>query len=238
MFKTIAHLRRDYGLGSMSRNDLEPDPLAQFDKWFAQAEDTRFSPSRLRRIGIGFYKWVQLAFGAAPVDVNAMALATADKDGRPSVRMVLLKGIDERGFVFYTNYESRKGQELSENPHGALVFYWSDLERQVCITGQISKLPREESQAYFRTRPKPARLAAWASKQSTAISSRRELEERWQQAAAKYPGDHVPLPPFWGGYVLAPTRIEFWQGRLNRLHDRFCYTKQSDGRWSLERLAP
>ena len=217
---------------------MASDPFVQFNQWFAQAEETRFAVSRLRRIAVGFYKWVQLVFGAAPVDSNAMALATADKEGRPSVRIVLLKGVDERGFIFYTNYDSRKGHELTENPNAALVFYWPDLERQVCIAGKISKLPREESEAYFRSRPKPARLAAWASKQSAVIDSRSALEERWQQVAACYPGGHVPLPPFWGGYVLSPTRIEFWQGRLNRLHDRFRYAKQGDGRWTMDRLSP
>lgn len=234
----LADRRRDYGLGALSRNDMDRKPFAQFAKWFEQAEETRFAGSRLRRISVGFYKWVQLAFGKRPVDSNAMVLATADKEGRPSARTVLLKGMDERGFIFYTNYESRKGHELSQNPNAALAFYWPELERQICVAGTVSKLPREESETYFKSRPKPARIAAWASKQSTPVDSRRELEEKWEWIAARYPEENVPLPPFWGGYVLSPVRIEFWQGRLNRLHDRFCYSKQPDGRWSLERLAP
>lgn len=235
---SIADIRRDYGLGALSRNDLERKPFVQFSKWFEEAEAARFSRSRLRRIGIGFYKSLQLLFGRRAVDTNAMVLATVDKEGRPSARTVLLKGVDERGFIFYTNYESRKGRELSENPNAAMVFYWPELERQVCIAGTVSKLPREESEAYFKTRPKPARIAAWASKQSAIVDNRRELEEKWQWIAARYPDEAVPLPPFWGGYVLSPARIEFWQGRLNRFHDRFCYSKRSDGHWSLDRLAP
>jgi len=142
---------------------MERDPFVQFNKWLDQARETRFSASRLRRIAVGFYKWLQLVFGKPPVDVTAMVLATADKTGRPSARTVLLKGVDYRGFIFYTNYESQKGRELAENPYAALVFYWPDLERQVCISGQVSKLPREESEAYFKTRPKGARIAAWSS---------------------------------------------------------------------------
>jgi pyridoxamine 5'-phosphate oxidase len=171
------------------------------------------------------------------VDVNAMVLATVDKAGRPSARAVLLKGADERGFIFFTNYDSRKGHELADNPNAALTFYWPDLERQVCVAGGVGKLPQAESEAYHQSRPKGSRLAVWASNQSRVVADRAALDKRWNEMAAKFPGD-VPLPPYWGGYVLKPERIEFWQGRLNRLHDRFCYTRQPDNSWKLERLAP
>jgi pyridoxamine 5'-phosphate oxidase len=235
---SLASLRREYGFASLSRNDLERNPFTQFSKWFQEAAETRFSGSWLRRIAIGFYKWLQLVFGKPPVDTNAMVLATAGKDGRPSARTVLLKGVDQRGFIFYTNYDSRKGLELTENPNAALVFYWPDLERQICISGPVARLPLEESEAYFNSRPKAARIAAWASKQSTVVDSRAELEEKWQWMSARYPNEAVPLPSYWGGYVLAPDRIEFWQGRPNRMHDRFRYTKRADQSWRIERLAP
>lgn len=233
----LADLRREFALGGLRRRDLDTDPVAQFRSWFQQASGQR-AGGRLRRVGIALYKCLQAVLGAEPTDVNAMALATADKEGRPSARMVLLKGVDERGFIFYTNYESRKGDELTENPQAALVFYWAEFERQICITGSVKKLPREESEAYFRTRPRGSRLAAWASRQSAVVGSRPELEQNWEAAEAKYAGADVPLPPYWGGYVLSPSRMEFWQGRVNRLHDRFCYTRQPDGRWLIERLAP
>ena len=167
-----------------------------------------------------------------------MVLATADKIGRPSTRIVLLKDVDERGFTFFTNYESRKGHELAENPHAALNFPWIDLERQICISGTATKVSREESSAYFKLRPRGSRLGAWASQQSQVISSRTLLEERMKLLEQQYPGEEVPLPPNWGGYLLSPTQIEFWQGRPNRLHDRFCYFKQADGSWKINRLSP
>jgi pyridoxamine 5'-phosphate oxidase len=172
------------------------------------------------------------------MDLTAMMLATADKEGRPSARMVLLKGVDQRGFVFYTNYDSRKGHELAENPQAALVFYWSDQERQVCVAGQISKLSPAESDAYFKSRPRGSQLGAWASEQSAVVRDRAALEEKWKQVEAQYQGQEVLRPPFWGGYLLSPTRIEFWQGRPNRLHDRFRYTRQPDKTWLIERLSP
>jgi pyridoxamine 5'-phosphate oxidase len=172
------------------------------------------------------------------MDVNAMTLATADKNGRPSARVVLLKGLDERGFMFYTNYDSRKSQELTENPQAALVFYWSDLERQVCIAGEVSKLPALESDAYFKSRPRGSQIAAWVSHQSDVIPDRAALETKCRQLEAQYAGQAVPRPPNWGGYVLTPNRIEFWQGRPDRLHDRFRYTRQVDGGWQIERLSP
>ena len=193
---------------------------------------------RLRKFLIRVYKAVLLIPEPERIDVNAMTLATVDPQGNPSARIVLLKGVDERGFIFYTNYNSRKGQELAQNPHGALVFYWPDQERQVCIAGTIDKLPAAESDAYFRTRPRGSRIAAWASDQSEGISGRAALEARWQQCQQQYPGSGVPRPPHWGGYVLAPTRVEFWQGRPNRLHDRFRYARRPAGTWRIERLCP
>jgi len=199
---------------TLTRRDLDPDPLAQFRAWLEAAE-------------------------AAGVRMpNAMTLATASLDGRPSARSVLLRGLDERGFVFFTNYESRKGRQLSENPHAALVFLWKDLERQVCVTGTVERTSREESEAYFRTRPRDARLGAWASRQSAVIGSRTELEARFEELARRYPGEDVQLPPFWGGFRLFPDTIEFWQGRRHRLHDRFRYSRQPEEVWAIERLSP
>ena len=237
MLMAIADLRREYNLTGLRRSDLDADPIAQFKKWFDQAAGARAS-GRVRKFCIRLYKALLLATGAEPMDLTAMTLATADKQGRPSARVVLLKGVDQRGFVFFTNYDSRKGQELAENPQAALVFYWSDQERQVCIAGEVSKLPPAESDAYFKTRPRGSRVAAWASQQSAVIRDRAALEEKWQQMEAQYAGQEVPRPPFWGGYLLSPTRIEFWQGRPNRLHDRFRYTRQPDNTWLIERLSP
>lgn len=233
----LGELRRDYGTGSLRRKDLADDPMAQFRVWFEQASGLSRG-GRWRRVGIALYKLWQALLGRAPLDANAMALATASLEGQPSVRTVLLKGVDARGFVFYTNYDSRKGRELTANPRAALVFYWPDWERQVCITGTVSRLPREESEAYFKTRPRGAQLAAWASNQSDVIADRQTLEVRWEQMARRFEGQPVPLPPNWGGFVLAPDQIEFWQGRLNRLHDRFRYSRQPDGSWRIERLCP
>lgn len=234
---SIADVRREYSLTGLRRSDLEAEPIAQFRKWFDQATGARAS-GRVRKFFIRLYKRLLLASGAEPLDLTAMTLATVDPQGRPSARVVLLKGVDQRGFVFYTNYDSRKGKELGENPEAALVLYWPDQERQVCIAGEVSKLPPGESDAYFRTRPHGSRLAAWASKQSAPIKDRAELEEQWKQMEARFAGQEVPRPPFWGGYLLSPKRVEFWQGRPNRLHDRFCYTRQSDGCWRIERLSP
>lgn len=172
------------------------------------------------------------------MEINSMTLATADAQGRPSARTVLLKGLDPRGFVFFTNYDSRKGNELDANPHAALVFYWADMERQVCVAGEVTRVSREESEAYFKSRPRGSRIAAWASTQSEVITDRPALEEKWRTIEKQYPGEEVPLPLFWGGYVLNPTRIEFWQGRPNRMHDRFRYTRGTEGAWRIERLAP
>jgi len=233
----IADIRREYGAGGLNRQDLEADPLAQFDQWFKQAA-AQSGGSRFRKIGIALFKLWQAILGRAPADVNAMVLATVDKNGIPSTRTVLLKGVDDRGFIFFTNYDSRKGHELEENPNAALTFYWPELERQVCVAGEVTKVPREESEKYFKSRPKGSRLSAWASQQSVVVEDRKTLEKRWQEIAAKFSGDDVPIPPNWGGYVLSPSRIEFWQGRASRLHDRFRYTRQAGGRWLMERLAP
>ena len=229
----IAHIRRDYSTGELRRADLDANPMAQFDSWFAQAS----SGGRWRKIGIALFKLWHAILGHSPADVNAMALATVDKSGRPSTRHVLLKGVDARGFIFFSNHDSRKGLELAENPNAALTFYWPDLERQVCIAGLVAKISREETEAYFKSRPRGSRLATWASNQRDVVADRAALDAKWNQVAAKFPND-VPLPPNWGGYVLKPERIEFWQGRPSRLHDRFCYMRQPDNSWKLERVSP
>jgi len=210
----IADLRKKYKPASLRRKGLAGDPFRQFHKWFRKALETvRGEP-------------------------NAMMLATADQSGRPSARTVLLKSFDKHGFVFYTNYKSRKGRELAENPHAALVFYWAELQRQVCIAGLVRKIPREESEAYFQSRPLESRLAAWVSPQSQVISGRDVLEEGMQLMKQKYRRRKVPLPPHWGGFLLAPVSIEFWQGRPNRLHDRFRYIRWRKKGWTIEQLAP
>jgi pyridoxamine 5'-phosphate oxidase len=233
----IADLRREYSLTGMRWKDLEADPIVQFRKWFDQASGARAS-GRVRKFFIRLYKRLLLASGAESLDLTAMMLATVDRQGRPSARVVLLKGVDQRGFVFFTNYESRKGQELAGNPQAALVFYWPDQERQVSIAGEVNKLTPAESDAYFRTRPHGSRLAAWASKQSSTVKDRAALEEKWKQMDTRYADQDIPRPPFWGGYLLSPGRIEFWQGRPNRLHDRFRYTQQPNKTWLIERLSP
>jgi pyridoxamine 5'-phosphate oxidase len=211
---SIADLRREYSLAGLTEQELDPNPIQQFRKWFDQA------------------------LAAGIVEPNAMVLATVDAAGQPSTRIVLLKAVDERGFSFFTNYESRKGRELAGNPRAAVTFPWIALERQVCIAGTVTKLTRVDAEAYFKLRPRGSRLGACASRQSEVISGRALLEERMHKLAARYPGDDIPTPPNWGGYLLAPIEIEFWQGRENRLHDRLRYQKQPDGRWKIERLSP
>ncbi len=233
----IADLRREYKLTGLRRDDLDADPLAQFRRWFDQAAAVRPS-GRVRRFFIGFYKSMLQIVGIEPMEVNAMTLTTVDLQGKPSARIVLLKGVDGRGFIFFTNYESRKGRELAGNPNAALVFYWASQERQVCVAGVVSKLSREESEAYFKSRPRGSQLAAWTSHQSDVVVDRAALEARWQELSAQYSGKEIPMPPYWGGYVLTPERVEFWQGRPSRLHDRFCYSRQPVGGWRLQRLWP
>jgi pyridoxamine 5'-phosphate oxidase len=234
---SIADLRREYNLTGLRRADLAPDPMVQFQRWFDQAAGARAS-GRLRKLLIRTYKSLLLSAGAEPLDVNAMTLATADKDGRPSARIVLLKGLNSRGFIFYTNYDSRKGRELAQNSAASLVFYWGEQERQVCVAGLVERLPVEESEAYFKSRPRGSRIGAWASRQSEVVRDRAELEARWREIEAKYPGQEIPKPENWGGFVLRPARIEFWQGRPSRMHDRFRYSRQADQSWAIERLAP
>jgi pyridoxamine 5'-phosphate oxidase len=233
---SLAELRREYNLSGLERTDLDPDPLVQFRKWFDQVAGSR-AGGRFRKFFVRLYKSVLMLGNIEQIDINAMTLATVDREGRPSARVVLLKGFDERGFVFYTNYHSRKGQELSGNPHAALVFYWPDQERQVCVAGQVRQVPAGESDTYFQSRPRGSRIAAWASDQSAVVANRAALEKKWKEFEAQYPGE-VPRPPHWGGYVLEPSRVEFWQGRPNRLHDRFRYTRQADKGWQIERLCP
>jgi pyridoxamine 5'-phosphate oxidase len=186
---------------------------------------------------VEFARWFEEAVKAELHEPNAMTLATATADGAPSARIVLLKGFDESGFVFFTDYRSRKGAELTENPRAALVFYWPELERQIRITGSTERTDRQESEAYFQTRPRGSRLSAWVSHQSQVIAGRKELDERVPELERRYPDDDIPVPPYWGGFRLRPDSIEFWQGRSSRLHDRIRYVRSGDS-WRIERLSP
>jgi len=211
---SLAELRKNYSLGSLDVADVDPNPFRQFDTWFAQAVEAKLP------------------------EPNTMTLATVDSRGRPSARIVLIKGVDERGFVFFTNYDSRKGRELADNPHASLLFYWIELERQVRIEGTVVKTSPAESDQYFHSRPLGSRIGAWASEQSQVIENRAVLEAREKQISAQY-GEHPPRPPHWGGYRLAPDAIEFWQGRPSRLHDRLLYTRAAEGgEWQIARLSP
>jgi pyridoxamine 5'-phosphate oxidase len=211
---SLADLRTEYSLAGLSEKDLARDPFRQFEKWFQEVE------------------------AAKVPEPNAAVLASATRDGRPSARTVLLKGVDGRGFVFYTNYDSRKGRELEANPRATLVFPWIGLERQVIVEGPVVKVAREESEAYFHSRPLASQLAAWASAQSSIIAGRAVLEEAMKAVERKYAGKEAPLPPNWGGFRLAPETVEFWQGRRSRLHDRLRFRREAGGGWVVERLAP
>jgi pyridoxamine 5'-phosphate oxidase len=206
--------RYDHAATGLRRRDLDPDPIKQFSNWFTAAIEAQIR------------------------DVNAMSLATASASGEPSVRIVLLKGFDQDGFVFFTNYESEKGRQLEANPYAALGFYWVELDRQIRVTGKVEKTSRQESEHYFHSRPAGSQLGAWASRQSEVIDARRILDARMAEMVERFGDGPVPLPPHWGGYRLRPTTVEFWQGRSNRLHDRFRYTRAENGAWIIDRLSP
>jgi len=210
---SISDLRQDYRLHGLHETEIDPDPIKQFELWFAQAQ------------------------AAGGVEPNAMTVATASADGEPSARIVLLKGLDDRGFVFYTNYESAKGRDLAENARAALLFYWPQLERQVRVSGNVTKITREESERYFHSRPLGSQIGAAASHQSEILDDREALEAEFARLEEVYKGRNVPLPDFWGGYRVSPDWIEFWQGRPSRLHDRLRYLREGD-EWRVVRLSP
>jgi pyridoxamine 5'-phosphate oxidase len=214
MSNSIADIRTDYKLHSLDETDVASDPVAQFTRWWDEA------------------------INSAVDEVNAMTLATASKEGHPSARIVLLKGYDAQGFIFFTNYNSQKGKELEDNPRAALVFFWKELERQVRIEGIVAKIPDSESDTYFESRPAGSRIGAWASPQSETISDRKVIEHNFLDFENKYGTGDIPRPPHWGGYIVKTTLFEFWQGRSSRLHDRIQYTIQPGGNWKIERLAP
>ena len=210
----VADMRRSATGFALDRDDLNDDPIVQFEDWFRHACET------------------------IPMDPNAVTLSTVNSEMRPSSRTVLLKSFDENGFVFYTNYDSKKATHIETNPNVSLLFFWSEAARQVKIRGTARKLSHKESLGYFLSRPRGSQLGAWVSAQSSVISSRSLLENKFQEIKQKFKDKEVPLPSFWGGYRVVPDEIEFWQGRRNRLHDRFQYTKQDDGSWEIARLAP
>lgn len=214
MDKNIADLRQDYTLQGLSETEINSNPFLQFKEWFDQA------------------------LSANILEPNAMTVATATTEAKPSARMVLLKDFDERGFVFYTNYNSQKARELAENPQAALVFWWAELQRQIRICGRVEKISDTESDKYFYSRPFNSRLGAWASNQSEVIENREVLEKYLEELKQKYQNQDVPRPSHWGGIRVIPTEIEFWQGRSSRLHDRLVYTRIKDGSWKIERLSP
>lgn len=209
----IAEIRREYAREELLEENVEQDPINQFAIWFEQALRSQVT------------------------EPNAMALGTASQDAKPSVRIVLLKGFDGDGFRFFTNYKSRKGLELESNPHASLCFFWPELERQIRIEGGVTKLSRPESDEYFKSRPRLSRLGAWASNQSSELTSREELEENFREVREKYDDQPIPTPEYWGGFLLSPQAMEFWQGREGRMHDRILYTRE-DGGWKFKRLSP
>jgi pyridoxamine 5'-phosphate oxidase len=211
---SIADIRKDYSLQTLDENDVASNPIDQFTKWWKEAVSSDID------------------------EVNAMTLATVSSEGIPAARIVLLKGYDKNGFVFFTNYESKKGQDLLTHPLAALVFFWKELERQVRISGRVEKVSAEESDAYFQSRPEGSRLGAWASPQSKAINNRQVIEEQLAAYQQTYHLQPIPRPPHWGGYRVVPDTIEFWQGRSSRLHDRIQYKLDSVGIWEITRLAP
>ena len=210
----LGEFRVDYNLGELVEEHVDPNPFIQFRRWFDGTT------------------------GVQTIEPNAMAIATATSDGRPSVRMVLMKGFDENGVVFYTNYEGRKGREVDNNPRAAAVFYWDILQRQVRIEGGVTRLSEDESDVYFQDRPRDAQIGAWASRQSEIIPDRSFLEQRVREVQEQFDGRQILRPPFWGGYRITPDSFEFWQGRKNRLHDRLLYSLQEDKTWSIQRLSP
>lgn len=207
-------LRRDYKLNSLDEKVVSASPFEQFHRWFSDAQS------------------------GGVQEPNAMILATATPNGLPSARTVLLKGMDERGFMFATNYESRKGQELITNPHAALLFFWGELERQIRIEGTVEKVSQDESNDYFQSRPRESRIGAWSSKQSRVVEGREKIEEEYRTMTVKFENQDIPLPAFWGGFRVVPNMFEFWQGRSSRLHDRICYRLNENGVWLIERLYP
>lgn len=209
----INSLRHDFSKQTLHENEVNKEPVLQFEKWFREAVETKVN------------------------EPNAMALSTVSADHKPSTRIVLLRNFDENGFVFYTNYTSRKGEEIRQNNNAALLFFWPELERQVRIEGMLARQTAEESDLYFNARPRESKLGAWTSEQSKIIASRKVLDDTFDALSKKYPGDNIPRPPYWGGYVLQPVAMEFWQGRPGRLHDRIFYSKEGN-QWKIERLAP
>ena len=214
MNHNLADIRREYSFETLSEKEVAKDPIKQFGKWWEEAVRSKID------------------------EVNAMTLATASSDGLPSARIVLLKEYNEHGFVFFTNYESFKAQQMAENPKACLVFFWKELERQIRITGLIQKIGKEQSDQYFKTRPESSRIGAWASPQSRVIDGRYWLDEKFNELVNKMEGTDIERPPHWGGYIVKPVVIEFWQGRPSRLHDRIQYTLEESGGWKIERLAP
>jgi pyridoxamine 5'-phosphate oxidase len=214
MTKNIADIRKEYQLQTLREEEVAADPFVQFDHWWDDAVKSELD------------------------EANAMTLATASAAGIPAARIVLLKSVTENGFVFFTNYNSHKGKELEENPHACLVFFWKELERQVRISGRVEKISTGESDAYFNSRPAGSRIGAWASPQSSVIASREIIEAKIEKYKKQFGDNDIVRPEHWGGYMVIPTMIEFWQGRPNRLHDRILYSKQAAGGWKIERLAP